>query len=84
MKNCLLGKYLVLDAENLSLLRSQIEQFKSEITEDGKVKIYFEQQTPQQILAQIKMPLTFMELHKPTLEEAYMNLIENKTEEATI
>ena len=84
MKNSLLSKYIVLDAENRSLLRSQIEKFKSEITEDGKLKIYFEQQTPQQILAQIKMPLTFMELHTPTLEEAYMNLIENKTEEVTI
>jgi hypothetical protein len=51
---------------------------------DGKVKIYFEEQTPQKILEQIKMPLTCMELHTPTLEEAYMDLIENKTEEATV
>jgi len=66
------------------MLSSQIERFKPEITEEGKFKIYFEQQTPQQILAQIKMPLTCMELHTPTLEEAYMNLIENKPEETTI
>jgi ABC-2 type transport system ATP-binding protein len=83
MKNRLLGKYLVLDAENRSMLRSQIANFKSETTVDGKVKIYFEEQTPQQILAQIKMPLTSMELHTPTLEEAYMDLIENKTLEVT-
>ena len=81
MKNRLLGKYLVLDAENRSMLRSQIANFKSEITVDGKVKIYFDEQTPQKILAQIKMPLTCMELHTPTLEEAYMDLIENKTQE---
>ena len=84
MKNRLLGKYLVLDAENRSMLHSQIANFKSETTVDGKVKIYFEEQTPQQILAQIKMPLTCMELHTPTLEEAYMDLIENKTSEATV
>ena len=83
MKNRLLGKYLVLDAENRSMLRSQIANFKSETTVDGKVKIYFEEQTPQKILAQIKMPLTSMELHTPTLEEAYMDLIENKTLEVT-
>ncbi len=81
MKNRLLGKYLVVDAENRSMLGSQIERFKPEITEEGKFKIYFEQQTPQQILTQIKMPLTCMEIHTPSLEEAYMNLIENKTEE---
>ena len=84
MKNRLLGKYLVLDAENRSMLHSQIANFKSEITADGKVRIYFEEQTPQQILAQIKMPLTCMELHTPTLEEAYMDLIENKTEEGAV
>lgn len=84
MKNRLLGKYLILDAENRSMLGSQIKNFKSEITQDGKFKVYFEQPTPQQILAQIKIPLTCMELHTPTLEDAYMNLIENKTEEATI
>jgi ABC-2 type transport system ATP-binding protein len=84
MKNRLLGKYLVLDAENRNMLYSEIANFKSETTVDGKVKIYFEEQTPQKILAQIKTPLTCMELHTPTLEEAYMDLIENKTQEVTI
>ena len=84
MKNRLLGNYLVLDAENRSMLHSQISNLKSETTVDGKVKIYFEEQTPQKILAQINIPLTCMELHTPTLEEAYMNLIENKTQEVTI
>jgi ABC-2 type transport system ATP-binding protein len=84
MKNLLLGKYLVLDAENRSMLGSQIAPFKSEITQDGKFKVYFDQQTPQQILAQIKTPLTCMELHTPTLEDAYMDLIENKTYEVTV
>ena len=84
MKNRLLGKYLVLDAENRNMLHSQIANLNSETTADGKLKIYFEEQTPQKILAQIKMPLTYMELHTPTLEEAYMNLIESKTQEVTI
>jgi ABC-2 type transport system ATP-binding protein len=84
MKNRLLGKYLVLDAENRGMLGSHIGNFKPEITQDGKFKVHFEQQTPQQILAQIKIPLTCMEIHTPSLEEAYMDLIENKTEEVTV
>ena len=83
MKNRLLGKYIVLDAENRSMLCSQIANFKSETTVDDKIKIYFMDQTPQKILAQINMPLTCMELHTPTLEEAYMDLIENETQEVT-
>ena len=82
MKNRLLNKYLVLDSENRGMLSAQIQQFKPECTQDGKFKVYFEQQTPQLILAQIKTPLNFIEIHTPTLEEAYMDLIENKTQEA--
>ncbi|MGA2385127.1 MAG: ABC transporter ATP-binding protein [Candidatus Bathyarchaeia archaeon] len=84
MKNRLMEKYLLLDADNRSDLCSQLEPFKPETTEDGKFKVCFEQQTPQQILSQIKTPLSLMELHMPTLEEAYMNLIENNTEETAI
>jgi ABC-2 type transport system ATP-binding protein len=84
MKNRLLEKYLLLDADNRSDLCSELEPFKPETTEDGKFKVYFEQQTPQQILSQIKTPLSLMELHMPTLEEAYMNLIENNIEEVAI
>ena len=64
------------------MLRFQLGAWENETTQDGKSKVYFEQQTPQHILAQIKTPLNYMELHTPTLEEAYMDLIENKTEEA--
>jgi ABC-2 type transport system ATP-binding protein len=81
MKNRLLNKYLLLDSENRDMLCAQIQQFKPESTDDGKFKVYFEQQTPQLILAQIKTTLNFLELHTPTLEEAYMKLIENKTQE---
>ncbi len=84
MKNRLMEKYLLLDADNRSALCSQLEPFKPETTEDGKFKVYFEQQTPQQILSQIKTPLSLMELHMPTLEEAYMDLIENNIEEVSI
>jgi ABC-2 type transport system ATP-binding protein len=84
MKNRLIEKYLLLDADNRDALRSQLEPFKPGITEDGKFKVHFEQQTPQQILSQIKTPLSLMQLHTPTLEEAYMNLVENKNEEVPI
>ncbi|MGA3111179.1 MAG: ABC transporter ATP-binding protein [Candidatus Bathyarchaeia archaeon] len=84
MKSRLMEKYLLLDADNRSDLCSQLEPFKPETTEDSKFKVYFEQQTPQQILSQIKTPLSLMELHTPTLEEAYMNLIENDTEGVSI
>lgn len=82
MKNRLIDKYILLDADNRAALGSQLEQFKPEVTDDGKFKIRFDEKTPQQLLGMIKTPLSLMEIHTPTLEDAYMNLVEEKKEAA--
>lgn len=82
MKNRLMDNFLLLDAENRSLLSSELKPFETEITEEGKFKVHFNEQTPQHILSQIKTPLVQLEIHTPTLEEAYMNLIDAENLEA--
>ena len=82
MKNRLMDNYLLLDAENRSLLASELRPFKTEITPDGKFKVHFDEQTPQHIFSQIKTSLLQLEIHTPSLEEAYMNLIDSKNLEA--
>jgi len=84
MKNRLIDKYLVLDAENRSALGSELEPFQPEAKGDGKIKVHFKQQTPKQILCRIRTPLTFMEVHTPTLEEAYVDLVEEKDEKKVL
>ena len=82
MKNCLMDNFLLLDAENRSLLASELRPFKTKITPEGKFKVHFDEQTPQHIFSQIKTPLLQLEIHTPSLEEAYMNLVDVKNLEA--
>jgi len=81
MKNRLMDNFLLLDAGNRSLLASELRSFKTEITPEGKFKVHFDEQTPQHIFSQIKTPLSQLEIHTPSLEEAYMNLIDAKNME---
>ncbi|MGP8057660.1 MAG: ABC transporter ATP-binding protein [Nitrososphaerales archaeon] len=81
MKSLMVGKYLLLDAEDRDSLRSELTGFGPEPLEDGSLKLRFSENTPQNILAQIKTPLSFMRLHEPTLEEAYIDLVSNGKDE---
>ena len=81
MKSLMVGKYLLLDAEDRDSLRSELTSFGPEPMEDGSLKVRFNENTPQNILAQIKTPLSFMRLHEPTLEEAYIDLVSNGKDE---
>jgi ABC-2 type transport system ATP-binding protein len=84
MKSPMVGKYLLLDAENRDSLRSELTGFGPELMEDGRLKVRFSESTPQDILSQIKTPLSFMCLHEPTLEEAYIELVSNGHEEEEV
>jgi hypothetical protein len=42
------------------------------------LKVAYQNQTPQQLLSSLTTSLTKLDVHKPTLEEAYLNLIEER------
>lgn len=86
MKSMMVDKYLILDAEDRDSLREELAPFDPEITYDGHLKVRFKAETPQAILSKIKTNLSLMRLHVPSLEEAYIDLVnedrgqEEKTE----
>jgi ABC-2 type transport system ATP-binding protein len=84
MKSLMVGKYLLLDAEDRDSLRSELTGFGPEQMEDGRFKVGFSESTPQNILSQIKTPLSLMRLHEPTLEEAYIDLVSYGQEEEEV
>jgi len=75
MRSHVAGKYLLLDAEDRDSLRRELEGFGPEPAGDGRTKVRFDGSTPQGILSRIRTPLSFMRLHEPTLEEAYIGLV---------
>lgn len=77
MKDLMTDKYILVDAEDRSSLHADLASFAPEVTEDGCLKVRFSDRTPQAILSQVKVPLSMMRLHTPSLEEAYVDLVSN-------
>ena len=81
MKSLMVDKYLLLDAEDRVALREELSAYGAEVMEDGRFRVRFSGNTPQDILSHVKTPLSYMRLHEPTLEEAYVDLVSNGKEE---
>ncbi|HEY3419039.1 MAG TPA: ABC transporter ATP-binding protein [Methanomassiliicoccales archaeon] len=84
MKDLMVDRYVILDAEDRQSLRACLERFETEIAEDGSLKVRFTDGTPQAILSQIKVPLSLMRMHTPSLEEAYIDLVSHDGDDAEV
>lgn len=78
IKTRLLGeRFMLLDADNRSELKHQLTTLEAPYEEeDHYVKVTYREQTPQQLLSRLTIPLTRLDVHQPSLEEAYLNLVE--------
>ena len=68
---------LILDAENREKLIKELKNKKIEIEGDGPFKINLTGKNPQKIIQSIKTQLSHLDIHNPTLEEAYIELVSN-------
>ncbi len=69
-------KYMYLDAEDNDILKTELSSLGASFSETEKgLKVAYQKQTPQQLLSSLKTPLTILNIHQPTLDEAYLNLI---------
>ncbi|MGD0249584.1 MAG: ABC transporter ATP-binding protein [Thermoplasmata archaeon] len=75
MKATMTARYVILDAPDHASLRSELTDFHPEVAEDGSLKVSFTEDTPQTILSRIRVPLSVLRIHMPTLEEAYVGLV---------
>ena len=81
MKDLMIDSYLLVDAEDRTTLKADLASFDPKVTENGSLKIMFSERTPQKLLSQITVPLSLMHVHMPSLEEAYIDLVSNDTDE---
>lgn len=84
LKKQLADDYVLLDAEDRESLHNEIGSYHPEITPEGHFKVRFKGQTPQEILNQVRTPLTLLRLHNPTLEDAYINMLGNSFKEEVL
>ncbi len=76
IKQELLHEYLVLDAKDRTALRRELDSAKLEYEGEGPMRILVNGHNIQNIIKGIKTPLTAVRTHAPTLEEAYLSIVE--------
>lgn len=81
LKERLTEKYMHIDAGDRSSLKTELFGLGAAFIETGMgLKVVYEDSTPQQLLSSLATPLTKLDIHQPTLEEAYLDLIKEGSE----
>lgn len=75
IKSTLVEKYLLLDAKNRPALVKELTKDKVKFKESGPFKVISKGNSAQKIIQKIKTPLTTLEIHNPSLEQAYVKII---------
>lgn len=72
----LIQNYLLVDASDRSQLVSELARLRLRFTETPPFRIDLDGRSIQQIIKSIETPLTLVKTHTPTLEDAYLAIVE--------
>jgi ABC-2 type transport system ATP-binding protein len=78
MKNRLLHRELILDAEDRNALTDELSALSLPFTTNGHIIVPY-QKSAQEIIARLRTKLTILKIHEPSLEDAYVEFL-NKHE----
>jgi ABC-2 type transport system ATP-binding protein len=76
IKADLIQNYLLIDADDRSRLRAEITQLGLRFAETPQFRIELDGRSMQQIIKSIDTPLTVVKTHTPSLEDAYLAIVE--------
>jgi ABC-2 type transport system ATP-binding protein len=76
IKSDLIDEYLLLDAVDREALRTELQRLEVPFTETPHFKVPVNGIRPQAIIKAIDTPLTVLQVHMPTLEDAYLAIVE--------
>ncbi len=79
IKESLIKRYIMVDAHNRAQLISELHHHGYTFDGEGPFRIALGESTGQSIIKQIQTPLSFLEIHNPTLEDAYVDIITQNT-----
>jgi ABC-2 type transport system ATP-binding protein len=68
--------YLLIDAEDREALRTELQHESIPFEETPKFKIWLENRDVQQTIKQIDTPLSLVKTYIPTLEDAYLAIVD--------
>ncbi|HEX2970876.1 MAG TPA: hypothetical protein VHP11_01000, partial [Tepidisphaeraceae bacterium] len=73
--------YLVLDSQDRDRLRAELTRLGLSFSDRPPFRVSLDGLTPQEIIKRIDTPLTTLQTHLPTLEDAYLAIIEGNEDE---
>ena len=76
IKADLIQNYLLIDASDRDRLRSELTQLGIRFAETPLFRIDLDGASPQMIIRSIETPLTVLKTHIPSLEDAYLTILE--------
>jgi ABC-2 type transport system ATP-binding protein len=76
IKAQLTESYVLIDSENRNQLREELRRLKVEFTEASTFKINLRGTNVQTIIKSIETPLSLVRTHDPSLEDAYLEIIQ--------
>ncbi|HEY6013184.1 MAG TPA: ATP-binding cassette domain-containing protein [Candidatus Limnocylindrales bacterium] len=84
LKRQLLERAIVLDAEDRPALLTELTALglTPAVDATGLIRVPYDEQTAQRVIARIDTPLSVLRVHEPSLEEAYVELLRKPDEEA--
>lgn len=76
VKTELIEEYLLIDAEDRARLRAELTSLAIPFSESSRFRIDLNGRSVQQIIKSIDTPLTLVRTHAPSLEDAYLSIVE--------
>jgi ABC-2 type transport system ATP-binding protein len=75
IKADLIENYILLDSKTREKLRLELDRLHFKLSGSGPFRIQLEGKTAQGVIQKIKTPLSVLKIHQPTLEQAYVKII---------
>jgi ABC-2 type transport system ATP-binding protein len=75
IKEKLIKRYITIDAKNRESLQTECAKYGWKVEGAGPFKIAITDSTGQEMIQKIQTPLSYLEIHNPTLEDAYVEII---------
>lgn len=80
LKKDLIENYLIVDAADRDRLHTEIVKLNLGVEGDGPFQVNLNHHPAQKVIKSIETELTQLEIHTPTLEEAYLEIVQNGNE----
>ena len=80
MKQKLLRQELILDASDRDALKAELTNLDLHYKVNGQIIVPLEGNTAQELITKIKTPLSILKIHDPSLEDAYVELLNKSSE----